>query len=60
MQGWKTIIFGALVAALGAIQATDLANVIPAEWTGIAMTAIGAIVMILRTVTSTPVGKSTP
>jgi hypothetical protein len=58
MQGWKTLIFGALITFLGGIQATDLASVIPAEYTGIVLTGIGMVVMFLRTITKTPVMKS--
>lgn len=58
MKGWKTIIFGVLVAGLGAVQAADLATVVPQQWVGLVMTGIGAVVMILRSVTDTPIGKS--
>lgn len=57
LTGWKTLIFGSLITVLGGIQATDLATIIPAQYTGIALAGIGAIVMFLRTLTSTPVGK---
>ena len=60
MKGLKTLIFGAIIAALGAIQATDLAMIVPTEYVGIVMSGIGMIVMFLRTITNTPVLKSTP
>lgn len=56
MKGWRTIAFGALLAALGSVQATDLATVIPEHYVGLVVGAIGVIVMWLRTVTNTPVG----
>ena len=57
MKGWKTILFGALVAALGAIQAADIATVVPPQWAGIVMAGIGAAIMALRAITTTPIGK---
>ena len=55
MKGWKTLVFGALVAALGAIQAADVATVVPAGWESLVMSGIGLIVMYLRTITDTAV-----
>jgi hypothetical protein len=43
----KIIIFGALIAALGTIQATDLAQIIPPEWADYALVVIGAVAMWL-------------
>jgi hypothetical protein len=56
LKGWRTILFGAAVAALGSIQAADLAAVVPAQWAGIVMAGIGAAIMALRAVTTTAVG----
>ena len=58
MKGFKTLIFGALIAALGGIQAADLANIVPEPYIGLVMGAIGLAVMGLRAITSTPVGSS--
>lgn len=60
MKGLKTLLFGALITALGGIQATDLATVVPEQFVGIVMAGIGMIVMFLRTITNTPVLKDTP
>lgn len=60
MKGFKTLIFGALIAALGGIQAADLANIVPEQFIGLVMGGIGLIVMALRAITSTPVGSSDP
>lgn len=60
MKGLKTLIFGAIISALGGIQAMDLANIVPEQYIGIVMSAIGIAVMVLRTITNTPVLKSTP
>lgn len=56
MKGWRTIAFGAIVAALGSVQAADLVTVIPADYSSIAMSVIGVAIMILRGVTNGPVG----
>lgn len=58
LKGWRTIIFGAAIAALGAIQAADIAQVIPNEWVGVVMSVIGAVIMILRSMTDSSIGKS--
>ncbi len=58
MKGWKTILFGAAVAALGSIQLADLATVIPAAYTGLVMAGVGAAIIALRTLTTGPVGTS--
>lgn len=59
LKGWKTLIFGGLITMLGGIQAADLATIVPAQYVGIALAGIGAIVMFLRSVTNTPVASST-
>jgi hypothetical protein len=60
MKGFKTIIFGALIAALGSIQAVDLATIVPENLTGLVMGAIGLAIMGLRSITNTPLGSSEP
>lgn len=54
MKGFKTLIFGAIIAALGGIQATDLATIVPDKFIGIVMASIGVVVMVLRAFTNTP------
>lgn len=56
LKGWRTIIIGAVIAGLGSIQAADIGTVVPAEYAGLVIAAIGVAVMWLRTITSTPVG----
>jgi hypothetical protein len=56
-KNWRTLIFGALLVLFGGIQASDLATIVPAEWTGVVMAVIGAVVMILRSMTSGPAGS---
>lgn len=60
MKGWKTLIFGALITLLGGIQLADIAVIVPEQYQGIVMSVIGVIVMFLRTITRTPIGKSNP
>lgn len=55
-KGWRTIIVGAVIAGLGSIQATDIATVVPSEYAGLVIAAIGVAIMWLRTITTTPVG----
>lgn len=55
LKGWKTLLFGGLITMLGGIQATDLATIVPAQYTGVALGAIGVIIMALRAITDTPV-----
>jgi threonine aldolase len=59
MKGWKTVIFGALLA-IGPAALTYLGGV---DWTSFGISPatsamIGAIIIGLRAVTSTPVGKA--
>ena len=58
MKGIKTLLFGAIITALGGIQAADLATIVPDQFIGIVMAGIGMVVMFLRTITTTPVLKS--
>jgi hypothetical protein len=56
-KNWRTLIFGALLVLLGGVQAADLATILPEAWTGVGMAVIGAVVMVLRTMTSGPAGS---
>lgn len=59
MKGWRTIIFSGLVSLLGLIQATDLVTLFnDKRIAGWVMLGIGAISIWLRTITTTPIGKS--
>ena len=55
MKGYRTLIFGALITLLGGIEAADLAHVVPEQWNGVVLAGIGLVVMVLRTLTNTPV-----
>jgi hypothetical protein len=56
MQGYKTIIFGALVALLGFLEGFDIthfAQYIPDAYEPLVLSGIGFIVVVLRFFTST-------
>ncbi|SER05026.1 hypothetical protein SAMN05216548_110152 [Faunimonas pinastri] len=58
MQGWKTVTISALIAIFGALQGLDWANLIPnATYAGWIISAIGVVMLVLRTLTRTPVGQ---
>ena len=59
MKGWKTVIFGALLAAAGFLQTVDWAQVMPSDpkMAGMVVAAIGGVVMLLRLFTNSPVGQ---
>lgn len=59
LQGWKTLIFGVGVAVVGVLQTFDFSTVISdPKVVGYITTGIGVAVIVLRTLTSTPVGTS--
>lgn len=58
MKGWRTLGLNAAVALLGVAQATDWTHVLGASATaGWVVTGIGVANMVLRSVTTTPVGQ---
>jgi hypothetical protein len=57
LKGYRLLIVSFLVAGLGAIDATGLATVIPAEYVGLVMTGLGLLVGWLRLQTTGPVGQ---
>lgn len=57
LKGWRTIIFGAIIAALGSVDATGLATVIPQQYVGLVITGIGLVTVWLRSQTTTAVGQ---
>ena len=58
MKGYKTIIFGALLAVHGFLQGFDWVTVVPEQWTGVVLAVIGGMTMLLRKMTTTPIGQS--
>lgn len=57
LKGWKTLIAGVLIAGLGTVEATDLVDVVPPEYNGVVLAVIGLLMVWLRKVTTTPIGK---
>lgn len=58
MKGWRTLLFAAIVAVLGAVETFDWATVIPQQFVGIALMAIGILVGYLRKITNTALGEN--
>ena len=58
MTGFRTLIFACLLALGGVLQTFNWATIVPQNqvWSGMAMIGIGAIVAILRAITTTSVG----
>ena len=57
MKGWRTLGMNLAVAGFGALEAADWTAVLGNEKAGFALAAIGIANMVLRTVTTTPVGQ---
>lgn len=55
LNGWKTLIFALLVAALGVAQSADWINLLGSELGGYVLTAIGVGYAVLRVFTTVPV-----
>ena len=60
LKGWKTFIVAALVALAGVAQQADWVSLIGPANAGYVLTGVGILMAILRFVTSTPAGSSTP
>jgi hypothetical protein len=58
LKGYKTLVFGMAIAALGAVNAAGLAEVVPPQYVGLVMTVVGIVIVYLRTVTNTAITKS--
>jgi hypothetical protein len=59
LEGWRTVAFGAAVALLGlldALSALDITPLLPEGKAGAAMAVIGLVTIVLRFVTTGPVG----
>jgi len=58
MKGWKTILFAVIVSVIGTLEAFDWASIIPDKIEAFVLPIVGLIFMYLRSITTTPVGKS--
>jgi hypothetical protein len=56
LKGWRTVGVAVAIAAVGAMQTSGLADVIPAPYVGPAMMALGFAMAWLRGFTNTPIG----
>ena len=58
MKGWRTLALNSAVALVGVAQATNWTDVLGSNSTaGWIVTAVGIANMVLRTLTTTPVGQ---
>lgn len=58
MKGWKTILFAVIVSVIGTLEAFDWASIIPDSIEAFVLPVVGVVFMWLRSITTTPVGKS--
>jgi hypothetical protein len=58
MKGYRTLAFNAALALFGVAQAFDWTSVLGSAQAGYVVSAIGVVGMVLRALTTTPVGKS--
>jgi hypothetical protein len=57
MKGYKTILAGAAVTLLGLLEGLDIVAIIPDKYDELALAIVGALMVALRLITDTPVGK---
>ncbi len=60
MQGFKTILAGVAVAVLGLLEGFDITNFaqfIPDQYEPLIVSGVGFLMIVLRLMTTTPVGK---
>jgi hypothetical protein len=60
LNGWKTVLASLVVVALGALQAAeglDWIALVGDTWAGVIVAGIGALMLWLRSITSTPIFK---
>lgn len=58
MKGWRTLAANLAVTGFGVLEATDWTALMGSETAGWAVTGIGIANMVLRSLTTTPVGRS--
>jgi hypothetical protein len=58
MKGFKTILAGGAVVALGLLEQFDITSIVPDKFDELAVAVVGALMIYLRMITSTKVGKS--
>ena len=61
LKGYKTIIIGALATVLGFLETFDVTNIldlVPDKYDPLVVSGLGFVMVLLRLVTKTSVGKS--
>lgn len=58
MKGWRTLAINLAIAGFGVLEAADWPGLLGSESAGWAITGIGIANMVLRSITTTPLGKS--
>ena len=58
MNGFKTIIVAVATIAIGLLEQYDVTKIIPDTYDELALSVVGVIMVALRLVTKTPVGKA--
>jgi hypothetical protein len=57
MKGWRTMGLNVAVAGFGVLEAADWTSMLGDQRAGWALTLIAVANMVLRTLTSTPIGQ---
>lgn len=57
MKGWRTLGLNLAFAAFGVLEMADWPGLLGSGKAGLVITAIGVANMVLRSLTTTPVGK---
>lgn len=55
MNGFKTVIFSFLLVVLGALEQTGVIALIPDQYQGVVLSAVGVATLVLRFLTNSPV-----
>jgi len=58
MKGWRTLGLNVAVAGFGVLEGTDWTSILGNERAGWAVTLIAVANMVLRALTTTPIGKN--
>lgn len=60
MKGFKTLIIGGAIAILGVLETFDVTNIlgyIPDQYDPLVVSGVGFLMVVLRFLTNSPVGK---
>ena len=57
LKGWKTTIFNVLVVVIAGIEAGTYNDLIPDNYEATLLAIVGAINLVLRALTNTPIGS---